>query len=383
MKLINTLHKFIHHEAAGGFILVFFTVLAMLIANSSLNHTYFSGLTAYIGPLSVLHWINDGLMAIFFLVVGLELKRELISGELSQTSQRILPGVAALGGAIIPAFIYVLINTQDTGELNGWAIPAATDIAFALGILSILGSRVPIALKIFLTALAIIDDIAAILIIAVFYTSQLNLMALLAVVALSILLILLNIKGIKHLAAYLIIGAFLWAFMLQSGIHATISGVILALLIPHDRTDATQSPLLRLEHRLHPWVAFLIVPLFAFANAGISFDGVSINTLQHPVTLGIICGLFFGKPIGVFLFSYWVIQCKWAKMPDGVSFRQLFGVSILCGIGFTMSIFIGLLAFPEDPFLLNATKIGVILGSLLSALCAIVILSYRKKPVLN
>ena len=365
-------------EAASGLVLLFAAIIALLISNSTLSTIYNDVLNTYflLGfknfgiKLSVLHWINDALMAIFFFLVSLEIKREFIQGELSNPKQALLPIIGAVGGMVVPALIYVAINYKDPVTLNGWAIPSATDIAFSLGVLSLLGKRVPVSLKVFLTALAIIDDLGAILIIAFFYSGEIQFVYLLLMLACIIILLLLNKFNIRSFIPYLLIGLFLWEFTHQSGIHATISGVILALTIPHKDNKKTHSHslLLKLEHAISPYVAFGIMPVFAFANAGVSLEGLTFESLLNPVPLGILCGLFFGKQIGVFLFSYFSIKFKFAEMPNNANWTTLYGVGILTGIGFTMSLFVGNLAFVEAPQHMDGVKIGVLTGSLLSTL---------------
>jgi len=319
-------------------------------------------------------WVNDGLMALFFLLVGLELKREVIDGQLSSASQITLPGLAALGGLAAPALLFWLINRGDAPAMNGWAIPTATDIAFALALLTLLGSRVPVALKILLTTIAIIDDLAAILIIAVFYTGDLSLGALASAGLGLVLLLALNRAGVKRLAPYMLIGAVIWLLVLKSGVHATLAGVAVAAFIPL-RSDDGESPARQLEHNLHPWVAFLILPLFAFSNAGVSLQGVGIETLSSGVSLGIIVGLFAGKQIGVFAMIALALALGIARRPEGTSLAQLYAVSVICGVGFTMSLFIGSLAFEHGNFVLDAAvKLGVMTGSLGSALLGLLIL---------
>lgn len=346
--------------------------LALVIANSPAAPAYFGVLSAYVGGLSVLHWVNDALMAVFFLLVGLEIKREFLEGQLSSWSRRALPGIAALGGMAVPALIYLALTRGDAVAMRGWAIPAATDIAFALGVLALLGPRVPVSLKIFLTALAILDDLGAVAIIALFYTSDLSL-PMLGLAALCIAgLILLNRLNVTRLPVYLTIGVLLWFFVLKSGIHATLAGVALALTIPigdgSDSDEPEHSPLHMLEHGLHPWVSYLIVPIFGFANAGVSFTGMTPASALAPVPLGIALGLFLGKQIGVFGFAWAAVKAGLGALPAKANFAQLYGVALLCGIGFTMSLFIGALAFPGNPELGDATKIGVLLGSVISAL---------------
>ncbi len=373
----SPLGAFLKSEAAGGVLLMIAAALALIIANSPVAPLYFSLLGQYIGGLSVLHWINDALMAVFFLLVGLEIKREFIEGQLSSWSRRALPGIAALGGMVAPALIYLAMTRGDPVAVGGWAIPTATDIAFALGVLALLGSRVPVSLKIFLTALAIIDDLGAVIIIALFYTKGLSLPMLGLAGACIVALIVLNRLHVVRLWAYLAIGALLWFFVLKSGVHATLAGVALALTIPigdgSDSDEPEHSPLHTLEHILHPWVAFLIVPIFGFANAGVSFAGMTPASALAPVPLGIALGLFLGKQIGVFGFSWVAVKAGFAAMPAKTNFVQLYGVALLCGIGFTMSLFIGALAF-DSPELAKATKIGVLLGSVASAVAGAAVL---------
>ena len=368
----SVFRRFLANEAAGGIILMGMALLAIVVANSPASTLYFATLNRYVLGLSVLHWINDALMAVFFLLVGLEIKREFLDGQLSTWSRRVLPGFAALGGMVAPALIYVAANAGSPETLRGWAIPAATDIAFALGVLSLLGSRVPISLKVFLTALAILDDLGAVIIIALFYTADLNLVALAGAFAVLGVLALANRMGKRALAPYLILGALLWFLVLKSGVHATLAGVALALTIPLQpspgKPDAVESPLHRLEHALHPWVAFLIVPVFGFANAGVSFAGVSPSALLQPVPLGVMLGLFIGKQVGVFGFAWLAIRTQMADLPANATWLQLYGVALLCGIGFTMSLFIGLLAFPHSNGLQDQVKIGVLAGSLIAGL---------------
>ncbi|HWK53004.1 MAG TPA: Na+/H+ antiporter NhaA [Hyphomicrobiales bacterium] len=375
--LLSLWRRLVAAGSAGGIVLMVAALLALATANSPLASPYFAALEAPLGGMSTLHWINDGLMAVFFLLVGLEIKREMLEGELATTALRILPGVAALGGMAGPALIYLAFNLGPDGQPAGWAIPSATDIAFALGALSLLGQRVPTSLKVFITALAIIDDLGAILIIALFYTQTLYWTALGAALLVLVALIALNRKGVTQLWPYLLLGAVLWYCMLRSGIHATLAGVALAATIPcrkHPADSTTRAPLLRLEHALVPWVTFGVVPLFGFANAGLSFSQTSLAMLAEPTALGIILGLFFGKQLGVFSAAALVIRLGFAPMPFQASWRQLYGVALLCGIGFTMSLFIGLLAFPGSADLENEVKLGVFLGSLLSALAGSLLL---------
>ena len=389
--MINYISKpfkwFFKLEAASGLVLLIAAILALIISNGSLADLYFHTLEKYlfIGinefglKLSVHHWINDALMAIFFFFVTLEIKREFIQGELSNLKQAMLPIIAAVGGMVIPALFYVVINFGNSETMNGWAIPSATDIAFSLGILSLLGSRVPISLKVFLTALAIIDDLGAILIIAFFYSGDLSIVYLSLILISYILLLVLNKFSIKIFTPYLIIGLFMWFFTYKSGIHATIAGVLLASTIPHRLKDHDFSLLVKLEHAISPYVAFMIMPLFAFANAGVSLAGLSLSTLLNPVPLGILCGLFFGKQIGVLLFSFVSIKLKFAEMPNNSSWLSLYGVSILTGIGFTMSLFVGNLAFVENVQYMDGVKIGVLAGSLLSTLAGYFLLLVTSK----
>ena len=378
--MINYISKpfkwFFKLEAASGLILLISAILALIISNSAYSSYYFGYLEKYIFigfneiglKLSVLHWINDALMAIFFFFVTLEIKREFLQGELSNIKQALLPIIAAVGGMVVPALVYVLINLGDPETLNGWAIPSATDIAFSLGVLSLLGKRVPLSLKVFLTALAIIDDLGAILIIAIFYSGDLNLKYLSLMFLAFIILLIINKFNIKKFLPYLIIGLFLWDFTHNSGIHATIAGVVLAMTIPHRVKEKDFSLLIKVEHAISPYVAFGIMPLFAFANAGVSLDGLSLGSLLDKVPLGIVLGLFVGKQLGVFVFSYISIKLKIAQMPSNTSWYNFYGVGILTGIGFTMSLFVGNLAFVENMQYMDGVKIGVLTGSLLSTL---------------
>ncbi len=374
-------------EAASGLVLLFAAVLALIISNGNLSDFYFSTLEKYIIlgtkefglKLSVLHWINDVLMAIFFFFVSLEIKREFIQGELSKPKQAMLPIIGAVGGMAIPAAFYIAINYSDSTTLNGWAIPSATDIAFSLGVLSLLGKRVPISLKVFLTALAIIDDLGAIVIIAFFYSGNIEIKYLILMLLSLIILICLNKFKIKSFIPFLIVGIFLWDFTHQSGIHATIAGVLLALTIPHNIKNNKQSMLLKLEHSLSPYVAFGIMPIFAFANAGVSLEGLTFATLLNPVPLGIVLGLFFGKQIGVFVLSYISVKLKFADKPSGSTWPAFYAVSILTGIGFTMSLFVGNLAFANNLEYMDGVKIGVLSGSLLSTLFGYFLLLFFSK----
>ena len=377
----SVLRELLESGAAGGLLLIACAVLALFVANSPLAEGYFHALHAPFAGLDLLHWINDGLMAIFFLFVGLEIKREFLDGQLSTWANRALPCIAAAGGVIVPGLIYAALNAGSPETLRGWAIPTATDIAFALGVLSLLGSRVPTSLKIFLATLAIVDDLVAVLIIAVFYTAELNTAALAGAGIVTLVLIGFNRLKVKRLAPYLVMGVALWWLVLMSGVHATIAGVVLAMTIPLQASkaapDDVTSPLHRLEHALSPWVAFLVVPIFGFANAGVSFVGMTPSVLIEPVTLGVALGLFFGKQIGVFGAAWLAIRLGVARLPVAASWLQLYGVSLLCGIGFTMSLFIGLLAF-RDAALQNEVKVGVLVGSLGAALIGAAVLSVSK-----
>lgn len=350
-------------------------VAALLVANSPLAPEYFETLHTAAGPLSAHEWINDGLMAVFFLLVGLEIKREALDGELSTWPQRVLPGVCAFGGMLVPALIYVAFNRHDAQALQGWAIPTATDIAFALGALSLLGSRVPVSLKVFLAALAIIDDLGAVMIIALFYTHGLALPYLGGAAIVVVALVLLNRSGVRILWPYLVLGVALWVLMLKSGIHATLAGVLLALTLPMDATGdessdlrEDHSPLLRVEHALHRVVPFVIVPIFGFANAGVSFADIGVEQLLAPLTLGVGFGLMAGKIVGVFGFAALSVRLGFARLPAGASWPQMLGIAALCGIGFTMSLFIGLLAFADNEVLREEVKVGILCGSLLAGL---------------
>jgi NhaA family Na+:H+ antiporter len=369
------LASFLASESAGGIVLMGAALAAIIVANSPMAPFYFATLHSVWGGLSVELWINDGLMAIFFLMVGLEIKREVLAGGLATWGQRALPGFAAAGGMLVPALIYVGINLGNAETLSGWAIPAATDIAFALGVLSLLGKRVPTSLKVFLAALAILDDLGAVTIIAVFYSSGLNLPMLGASFATLAVLVVMNRMGVQRLLPYLLLGLLLWFFVLQSGVHATLAGVALALCIPlGTRQEEARSPLLFLEEKMHYWVAFAVVPVFGFANAGVSLAGISPGNLVDPVPLGVALGLLVGKQLGVFLAAVLAIRSGLAPLPEGSNWVQLYGVALLCGIGFTMSLFIGNLAFPGAPHLIDEVKIGVLMGSILSALAGVLLL---------
>jgi NhaA family Na+:H+ antiporter len=376
---ISVFREFLDSEAAGGIILMVAAALALIVANSPLAETYFSALHAYLGPLSVSHWVNDGLMAVFFLLVGLEIKREMLDGQLSTWPRRVLPGIAAAGGMLVPALVYVAVNRNNAAALSGWAIPTATDIAFALGVLSLLGSRVPASLKVFLTALAIIDDLGAVIIIAIFYTSGLSLAYLGAAFAVIAALVVLNRMRVMTLVPYLVLGVVLWVLVLKSGVHATLAGVALALTIPLERSagighDLDHSPLHRLEHGLHKVVAFVVIPIFGFANAGVSLAGLSASALIEPLTLGVAAGLVVGKLVGVFGSSALAIRLGLADLPANAGWTHMIGISLLCGIGFTMSLFIGLLAFAGDVALQDAVKVGILAGSFVAAILGAAVL---------
>ena len=375
---------FFQHEAAGGVFLVAAAAAALIISNSPLDWLYARLLDTPVGvragPLALekplLLWINDGLMAVFFFLVGLEIKRELLRGELSTFGQAALPVVAAVGGMVAPALIYVGINAGNAVALRGWAIPSATDIAFAVGVLALLGSHIPSSLKVFLLALAILDDLGAILIIALFYTADLHWVSLLLAGMGAAVLLALNRRGVTRLAPYLLTGIFIWVCVLKSGVHATLAGVVVAIAIPMSANAAGEPTLLeQLEESLHPWVAFAILPLFAFANAGVSLQGLSLAKLIEPVPLGIALGLFIGKPVGIFCASWVAVVGGLAPRPEGASWAQLLGVGMLGGIGFTMSLFIGMLAF-TDPAHAAPLRLGVLSGSLLSALAGFLVLRF-------
>lgn len=389
--LIQKIKKFLAFEAAGGIVLAIAAFAAMIIANSPLHDWYVSFIHApvvvQIGDLIIdkdaHHWINDGLMAVFFFLVGLELKREVLVGELSNIKQIILPAAAAVGGMLVPALVYTAFNYSNPVHLSGWAIPAATDIAFAIGILSLLGSRVPNALKIFLVSIAIFDDIGAILIIALFYTSDLSITALLIAGACLPFLYILNRRNVTTITPYVFFGIIMWIAVLKSGVHATLAGVLLALFIPMvDADDPEHSPLEEIEHDLHGTVAFAILPLFAFANAGISLQGAGFDQLFHPVPFGIAAGLFIGKQVGIMLMCWMIIKVGLAELPNGTNFKQIYGVSLLCGVGFTMSLFISGLAFggTTDGF---DPRLGIMLGSIISGVAGYLLLKTTLKDDVN
>ncbi|OQR28989.1 Na+/H+ antiporter NhaA [Pseudomonas sp. Bc-h] len=390
MPVRNTFKQFFQLEAAGGLLLIAAAALALIINNSPLSWLY-NGLlevpvVAQIGALKIakplLLWINDGLMALFFLLIGLEVKREVIQGHLSRASQIVLPGAAAIGGMVIPALVFWALNKDSPAAMSGWAIPMATDIAFALGVLALLGKRVPVSLKLFLMTLAIIDDLGAIIVIALFYSGELSNLSL-ALAAGSILsLIAMNRLGVVKLAPYLLVGLVLWVCVLKSGVHATLAGVILAFCIPLKTARDVPSPLQQLEHALHPWVAYAILPLFAFANAGVSLTGVTMESFTHHVPMGIALGLLVGKMVGVFGLTWLAVKTGMAALPTGANWGQVLGVSILCGIGFTMSLFVGSLAFvPGQSEFAGMDRMGILTGSILAALIGygITAMASRKK----
>jgi Na+:H+ antiporter, NhaA family len=385
-KARNIIQSFIDSEASGGLVLMASAALGMIVANSPFASDYDHILHVEVGGLSVLHWINDGLMALFFLLVGLEIKREMLVGELDSWPRRALPLIAAVGGMVAPALIFLAVNFDTPETWRGWAVPTATDIAFALGVLSLFGSRIPNSLKVFLTSLAIIDDLGAILIIAIFYAKDLSMEAL-GLSGLSALVLFgFNWFGVKRLAPYLVVGLLLWVAMLFSGIHATLAGVVLALTIPlgevsggHDSHDHDGSPLYRLEDALGFGVAFIIVPIFGFANSGVSLHGVTFDMLLAPLSLGIMLGLFLGKQLGIMTLMFTAYRAGIVHLPAESTWRELYGVAILCGIGFTMSLFIGLLAF-SDAEHIAMTKLAVLGGSIISAIVGAAVLLWPQRP---
>ena len=387
--VITAIREFLRLESASGILLIVATVLAMLAQNSPFSHLYDALLSTEVelrvGSFQLqkpmLLWINDGLMALFFFVVGLELKREVLEGELSKPSQVVLPALAAVGGMAMPALIYSYINWGDGVAMQGWAIPSATDIAFALGVLSLLGKRVPSALKLFLLTLAIIDDLGAIVIIAVFFSTDLSMLSLVVASAALVVLFFLNRRGVTSIAPYLLVGVVLWVAVLKSGVHATLAGVVLAMFIPIRDPATGESPLRTLEHDLHPAVAYVILPLFAFANTGISLHGLTLEALFAPIPLGIAAGLFLGNQLGIFSVCWVAIKLGLVELPNKVSWLQLYGVSVLCGIGFTMSLFISSLAFEQvgSDFVTN-DRLGILLGSAISAVSGYLILRFASSP---
>lgn len=376
--MIKAIVNFIKWESSAGIILVLMAILALVLCNTPWGTYYYHALEtkftislgAYALSKPIILWINDGLMAIFFLLVGLEIKREIIEGELNSVKKAILPAIAALGGMLIPALIYSAFNADDSLAMRGWAIPSATDIAFSLGVISLLGSRVPIGLKVFLTAIAILDDLGAIVIIAFFYTVSLSWFCILGALCIIFILFVLNRCNVTRFFPYALLGIILWLFVLESGVHATLAGVILALFYPiRDIQHPNVSPLKKIEESLQPWITYGVLPLFAFANAGIPLTGVSLSILTESIPLGIICGLFFGKQIGIFLFTWLAAMLGIGEQPEGSTWFSLYGVALLCGIGFTMSLFIGTLAFGYTDVDHNVMlRLGVLVGSLISSL---------------
>ncbi len=383
--LSQAIKNFFSREEKSGILLLLFAMLALIIVNSPLQSLYFEIKNTYIpiniGDFSftknVSHWVNDGLMAIFFFVIGLELKREILEGELSSFDRMVLPAIAAIGGMLAPAVVYVLINYSNPENMSGWAIPTATDIAFSLAVLLLLGKSVPLSLKVFLLSLAIIDDLGAVLIIAFFYTSEISMIYLSYSAAVLALLILLNLSGSQKMYIYILLGIFLWYFVLKSGVHATIAGVFLATTIPNNQKNSIDDSMLKqLEHKLHNFVGILVLPIFAFFNSDINFSDVTLDSLYSPLSLGIVLGLLLGKPIGITLFTYIGMKTKLFKLPDDVTLKDIFGLSFLCGIGFTMSLFINGLAF-SDSVLVDSSKLGIFIGSIVSAVAGYLILKSR------
>ena len=388
--MVQLIQRFLKLESAGGILLLFSAAVAMLLANSPLSSQYNDFLnlpvSLQIGSFSInktlIHWINDGFMAVFFVLVGMEVKKELFEGALSSYQQAIFPAIAAVGGMIVPALVYWFIAKQDPSLANGWAIPMATDIAFALGIMALLSKQVPLPLKIFLLALAIIDDLGAIVIIALFFSHELSVQALIFSGISILTLVLLNRFRVSALCAYMVVGAILWASVLKSGVHATLAGVIIGFCIPL-KGKKGERPLHDFEHILAPWSSFVILPLFAFANAGVSFDGIDVSMISSPLLLAIACGLIIGKPVGVFGFSYISVKLGLAKLPDGIKFKQIFAVAVLCGIGFTMSMFLASLAFDADAgeSVNTLSRLGILLGSTVSATLGYLFLKQTTKRI--
>lgn len=399
VTILKVLRAFIRIEAAGGILLMAAAAAALVVANSPLAEGYFAIKSSYIGPLTVEHWINDGLMTLFFMLVGLEIKREFVEGQLSTPASRILPAIAAGAGVAVPTIVFLVVAGTDTGLVRGWAVPAATDIAFALGVLALLGSRMPLSLKVLLTAIAVIDDLVAVAIIAVFYTADLSLVPLAIAVAGLAALVVLNRSGVRNLWIYSAIGIGVWIAVLMSGVHATLAGVAVALTIPlghpgpfgkasapgdlevqppPGRVDP--SPLHRLEHGLHPWIAFGVIPLFGFFNAGVALGGMSGEALFSPLPLGIALGLIVGKQVGIFGVILATVRAGLAPLPEGANWVHIYGLSLLCGIGFTMSLFIGGLAF-ADPGLQNLVRVGVLGGSVIAAVGGYLVLRSQKAVV--
>ncbi|MCK5903418.1 MAG: Na+/H+ antiporter NhaA [Cocleimonas sp.] len=392
--MITTIDTFMKRESSAGILLIFATIIALFLQNSGLSEIYNSFLHTHVeirfGELKIakplLLWVNDGLMAVFFFFIGLEVKREVLEGHLSSVSQIALPGIAAIGGMVVPAFVFIIFNQGDSFSMKGWAIPTATDIAFALGVLSLLGKRVPVSLKIFLLALAIIDDLGAIVIIALFYTAELSTISIMiSSIALAILFTM-NRLGVSSKAAYILIGIVLWVSVLKSGVHATLAGVALAFMIPlmsKNKEGKKFSLSKEMEHDLHYWVAFMILPLFAFVNAGVDLRGISLEEMLNPVPIGIMLGLFIGKQLGVFGFSWLAIKIGLASLPAGSNWKQLYGVSILTGIGFTMSLFVDSLAYNDTQIYHYTDKLAILLGSFLSGVIGYLILRFTKNTVIK
>ena len=388
--MVQLIQRFLKLESAGGILLLFSAAVAMLLANSPLSSQYNDFLnlpvSLQIGSFSInktlIHWINDGFMAVFFVLVGMEVKKELFEGALSSYQQAIFPAIAAVGGMIVPALVYWFIAKQDPSLANGWAIPMATDIAFALGIMALLSKQVPLPLKIFLLALAIIDDLGAIVVIALFFSHELSVQALIFSGISILTLVLLNRFRVSALCAYMVVGTILWASVLKSGVHATLAGVIIGFCIPL-KGKKGERPLHDFEHILAPWSSFVILPLFAFANAGVSFDGIDVSMISSPLLLAIACGLIIGKPVGVFGFSYISVKLGLAKLPDGINFKQIFAVAVLCGIGFTMSMFLASLAFDADAgeSVNTLSRLGILLGSTVSATLGYLFLKQTTKRI--
>lgn len=379
--MTDAIRQFLKTESAGGMLLIVAAILAIIVANSPLSPFYDSFFSTYILGLSISHWINDLLMAIFFLLIGLEVKRELIEGALNTKEKAIFPAIAAVGGMLAPAIIYLMFNWNDPVTASGWAIPAATDIAFALGVMTLFGKRVPLSLKVFLLALAILDDLGVIVIIALFYSSDLSITALTVAFISTAILILMNRNNVTAIHWYLLVGGILWLSVFKSGVHATLAGVILGFIIPLKGKKVKggengKSPLKVLEHAIHPYAAFFILPLFAFANAGVSLEGVSLESLTNVLPVGIALGLMIGKPLGIFTFSWLSVKLGIARLPENINFTQIFAVSLLCGIGFTMSIFISSLAFiGVDQSYITFSRLGILIGSTLSAVLGYILLN--------
>ena len=384
-SISQAIKNFFAREEKSGILLLLFATLALITVNSPLNSLYYDikytdvpiSLGEFNFTKTISHWVNDGLMAIFFFVIGLELKREILEGELSSFDRMVLPAIAAIGGMVAPAIIYVLININNPENMSGWAIPTATDIAFSLAVLLIIGKNVPLSLKVFLLSLAIIDDLGAVLIIAFFYTAQISGTYLIYSSIVFVLLILINRMGINKMYIYMILGVFLWYFVLKSGVHATIAGVLLATTIPNTSNNGLEHSMLKdLEHKLHNFVGILVLPIFAFFNSDINFADVTLSSVYSPLSLGVILGLLLGKPIGITLFTYVGMKTNLFNLPENVTIKDVFGLSLLCGIGFTMSLFINGLAF-SDPVLIDSSKLGIFIGSMISAVAGYLILKSK------